>query len=265
MFPTRVADAADPRLVLYRGVRDPELLREHGAFLAEGRSVVERLLRQSSFRARSVLVTPAAHESLAAIIASAQCPVYLVDPPIVQAITGYNIHRGCLAIGDRGAPRDPADLAASHGPLVMLEQVGNPDNIGGVFRNAAAFGATGVLLSPGCSDPLYRKSIRTSMGASLTVPFAIAEDWPHVIDQLRDSAWTVIALTLGAGAEDISAAASRIRSSRVALLLGHEGSGLSPDAEARASLRARIPIRKDTDSLNVATAAAIALYQVTSI
>lgn len=261
MVPIPVADLDDPRLALYRGVRDPELLRAHGVFVAEGRLVVERLFRQSRYRARSVLVTPAAHASLAA---AAACPVYLVDASLIQSLTGFNIHRGCLAIAERGEPRDPAELAGTAGPLVCLEEVGNPDNVGGVFRSAAAFGASGVILSPGCSDPLYRKAIRTSMGSALVLPFAVAHEWPAAITQLQHDGWTVAALTPAEDAVDIRSAVAGLSRPRVALLLGHEGSGLSADAEALASTRVRIPMTSAVDSLNVATAAAIGLYEISA-
>ena len=261
----RVADIDDPRLALYRGVRDPELLRGHNAFVAEGRLVVERLLTRSRFGARSVLVTPPAHASLATVLDSAPCPVLLVDSEQIQKVTGFNIHRGCLAIGDRGDPRTVDQLLGEprEGPVVCLESVGNPDNIGGVFRNAAAFGASAVVLSPECSDPLYRKSIRTSMGATLTVPFAVAGEWPGVLARLRDQGWIVIALTPAADAEDIGQIAA-LSPTRFALLLGHEGSGLSPDAQRLASIRARIPITSAVDSLNVASAAALGLFAIST-
>jgi tRNA G18 (ribose-2'-O)-methylase SpoU len=259
-----VADLDDPRLALYRGVRDPELLRDHGAFVAEGRLVVERLLAQSLYPARSVLVTPAAHAGLARVLDRAACPVYLVQRDTLRSLAGFNLHRGCLAIGERRQPWTLDDLAAGEGPLVCLEGVANPDNIGGAFRNAAAFGASGVLLSPGCSDPLYRKSIRTSMGASLVVPFASAEEWPNTVGLLRARGWTIVALTPGAEADDLLDAVAALPASPLVLLLGHEGAGLTPAALAFASVRCRIPISSSVDSLNVAAAAAIALYEVTS-
>jgi tRNA G18 (ribose-2'-O)-methylase SpoU len=245
-------------------VRDPELLRAHGVFVAEGRLVVERLLTQSRFPARSVLVTPAAHASLAFALDRVSCPVYLVASAVLERIAGYHIHRGCLAIGERGISARIEDLVGADGPLVCLESVGNPDNIGGVFRNAAAFGAAGVILSPGCSDPLYRKSIRTSMGATLAVPFAVAGDWPATISGLRESGRHVVALTLAEDAADLGLAARTLAGESVALLLGHEGHGLSMDAQTLASVRVRIPMVSAVDSLNVASAAAIALYAVTA-
>lgn len=262
MAPIPVADPDDPRLALYRGVADPDLLRMHGVFIAEGRLVVERLLAQSDFPARSVLVTPAAQASLSDALGRATCPVYIVDPALMRRVAGFNIHRGCLAIGERREPRETAELAKTGGPLVCLERVGNPDNVGGVFRNAAAFGASGVVLSPGCSDPLYRKAIRTSMGASLVVPFAIAREWPGVLGALERQEWTIVALTPGEGAVDVRDAAAGLSRSRVVLLLGHEGAGLSAEALALGAVRCRIPITSAVDSLNVAAASAIGLYEI---
>ena len=252
-------------------MRDPELLRDHGAFIAEGRLVVERLLAQSHFRARSVLVTQAAHATLHSVLDRAVCPVYIMDAESMEELAGFNVHRGCLAVGERGRARDARDLIApparllkgQSGPLVCLEQVGNPDNVGGVFRNAAAFGASGIILSPGCADPLYRKSIRTSMGSSLIVPFAVAKDWPRILVSLRNKGWKVAALTLSGDAEDVyEAFAPQIE--QLALVLGHEGTGLTMQAQALASVRVRIPTTSAVDSLNVAAAAAIALYEATS-
>jgi tRNA G18 (ribose-2'-O)-methylase SpoU len=260
-----VTDTTDPRLALYRGVRDPELLRAHGAFVAEGRMVVRRLLTASRFRARSVLVTPAARAELGDILEALgpDVPVYVAGADLFSELTGFHVHRGCLAIGDRQGH----DLAWRDGvrharTVIVLERVGNPDNVGGVFRNAAALGADAVLLSPGCSDPLYRKAIRTSMAATLTVPFAAAEPWPEALDGLRAAGFSIVALTPSSDAPDLADPAALPRRTRVALLLGHEGDGLSRDALARADHRARIPMMSGADSLNVATAAAIALYKL---
>ena len=242
-------------------MRDPDLLRDHGVFIAEGRLVVQRLLERSSYRPRSVLVIAPALSGLADVLRVAPCPVFLAPPELVTTLTGFNVHRGCLAIADRGSAASIDRLLAKEGPLVILENVGNPDNVGGTFRNAAAFGASAVLLSRGCSDPLYRKAIRTSMGAALTVPFSAAEPWPAVLEQVRSHDWTLVSLTPSSDAAELSDAAAAIRGRRIALLLGHEGSGLTEDAQRFSDVRARIPMAKGTDSLNVATAAAVALYE----
>lgn len=258
----RIADPEDPRLALYRGAREPELLHDYGVFLAESRLVVQRLLRQSHFAPRSILVTPAARAALEDLLDAAPCPVFLAERDVVELVAGFNIHRGCLAVVNRGEPRALGDLLSGAGPLVILERVGNPDNIGATFRNAAALGASGVMLSPGCADPLYRKAIRTSMGAVLTVPFVALDEWPGPLETLRSGGWGILALAPAADLPDIAAVARDLRGRRVALLLGHEGEGLSDEALRFAACRARIPIQGGTDSLNVATAAAIALYEL---
>ena len=243
-------------------MRDPELLRDHGVFIAEGRLVVQRLLERSPFRPRSVLVTAAALSRLENLLRSAPCSVLVAPPDVLAAVTGFDVHRGCLAIAERGPAASIDRLLGSAGPLVILERVGNPDNVGGTFRNAAAFGASGVLLSPGCSDPLYRKAIRTSMGAALTVPFAAAEPWPAALEQLRSRHWTLVSLTPSPDSPRLSQAAATLTGRHVALLLGHEGSGLSDEAQRFAHVRARIPMAEGTDSLNVAAASAAALYEI---
>ncbi|HSL22096.1 MAG TPA: RNA methyltransferase [Vicinamibacterales bacterium] len=262
MRPVRIADPDDPRVALYRSVREPELLRDHGVFLAESRLVVQRLLEQSRFATRSVLVTPAAHAALDDLLDAAPCPVFLAERDLFDHLAGFDIHRGCLAIAERGQPVALDELLAGRGPLVILERVGNPDNVGGVFRNAAALGAAGVVLSPGCGDPLYRKAIRTSMGAVLTLPFVTLDDWPGPLEALRSHGWALVALTPAGDVPGIATLAPDLRPRRVALLLGHEGEGLSSEAATLAHARARIPMRTGIDSLNVAAAAAIALYEL---
>lgn len=265
MRPSLVADPNDPRVALYRGARDPELLSAHGLFIAEGRLIVQRLLDRSAFRVRSVLCTPTAFGAMQDVFDSSQSEILLVDQDVMDAITTFNIHRGCLALAERGTGTPLDRLLTTDGPLVVLENVGNPDNVGGVFRNAAAFGASGVLLSPGCTDPLYRKAIRTSMGATLTTPFVADVPWPQALDALRAAEWSLIALT-PAGDREIADAARQLPvDGRVALLCGHEGDGLSEAALARATLSARIAMVPEVDSLNVATAAAVALYALSEV
>jgi tRNA G18 (ribose-2'-O)-methylase SpoU len=252
----------DPRLELYRGASEPELLRDHAGFIAEGRLVVRRLLADSYMRTRSILVTAAGLESIRDVLAKAppDLPVFVASQPVVEAVTGFNIHRGCLAVGDRPSPADPAAILDREGPVLVLEQVSNPDNVGGVFRNAVALGGSAVLLSPGCGDPLYRKTIRTSMGASLVLPFASVDDWPRGLEALRAAGLHLVALTPSAAAVDIDDAATALRRRRIALLLGNEGYGLTRPVLARADAHVRIPMRAGIDSLNVAAASAIALH-----
>jgi tRNA G18 (ribose-2'-O)-methylase SpoU len=258
----RVERADDPRVAEYRNVPDPELVRARALFVAEGRLIVRRVIEDGRYRLRSVLVTDAAHRSLEPWVRTLppEVPVYVCEVADFLGITGYNIHRGCLALVERPAPITINQLLGGARTIVALEAVANADNVGGIFRNAAAFGADGVLLSPTCCDPLYRKAVRTSMGAALRVPFARADDWPQALASLRAQRFAVVALTPRDSAESLDAFTSRERPSRVALLLGTEGAGLSSLAEEAAAHRVRIPISDGVDSLNIAAAAGIALY-----
>jgi len=243
------------------------LLRDRGLFVAEGRLVVRRLLRETSFSVRSLLVTEAALRGLRDVLeagVAASIPIYVADVERMRAVTGFNFHRGCLALAERPRERSlDAVVRAAPSPqrFVILERVGNADNVGAVFRNAAAFDAA-VLLGPGCCDPLYRKAIRVSMGASLTTPWTRVDPWPDRLQELRARAMRLIALTPRRDADDIAAVADRALRDNVGLLLGCEGEGLSSEVTALADVRARIPMKSGLDSLNVATAAAIALYRL---
>jgi tRNA G18 (ribose-2'-O)-methylase SpoU len=255
----RIADPDDPRVADYRGVSDAELVRGRGLFVAEGRLIVRRVIEDGRFRVRSVLVNDAAARDLAPVLATST-PVFVGDPAILSAIAGYDVHRGCLALVERPPARTLADVLASARTLMILEGVANADNVGGVFRNAAAFGAGGVLLSPACCDPLYRKAIRTSMGAVLQVPYARAEPWPDALTDVRAAGFTLVALTPRAPSESIDVFAARPRASRVALIVGTEGEGLTAAVEAAADYRVCIPISPGVDSLNLSVAAGIALH-----
>jgi tRNA G18 (ribose-2'-O)-methylase SpoU len=262
----RVESSDDPRIAEYRNVTDRELLARGGLFVAEGRLIVRRLLTSGRLRTRSVLVTGAARNALADVLSDdSPLPIYTVPQAVMNQITGFNLHRGCLAIGERPAALDWRDLSAASRRLVVLERVGDADNVGSIFRSAAAFGVESVLLGPDCVDPLYRKAIRTSMAASLSLPFARIEPWPHALRALQDQGRVTVALTPVAAAPDLREVAARVgQHARVALVLGHEGEGLTRDALDACALHARIPMHADVDSLNVATAAAVALYALAS-
>ena len=255
--------ADDSRLSDFTAVSDPELARTRGIFVAEGRLVVRRLLTASSFRPRAVLVTPSAMEALEdALPARPDVPVYIVPKDVMEGVAGFNIHRGCLATGERPPRVDWRSCVAEARRAVVLERVGDADNVGAIFRSAAAFGAGAVLIGPACADPLYRKAIRTSMGAALTLPFADADPWPATLRDLTADGWAVVALTPAADAMPLRDFTSMTRPPRVAIVLGHEGDGLTEEALAACEYKVRIPIRASVDSLNVATAAAIALYEL---
>jgi tRNA G18 (ribose-2'-O)-methylase SpoU len=263
----RIDDPADPRIVDYRDLRDAELRRRQGLFIAESREVVRRLLVEGRFRTRSVLVTLPGLEGLRDVLdmAAKEIPILLTSPEIVRAVAGFNFHRGCLAIGERGVEPELDELLDPPGRrlLLALENVTNPDNVGGLFRNAMAFGVGGVLLSAGCGDPLYRKAIRVAIGASLSIPFARRRDWPHALARLRESGYAVIALTPDEAATDIAELGMARRvPERAALLLGAEGVGLTAATRRTADLEVRIRMAPGVDSLNVATACGIALHRL---
>ena len=255
----------DPRIADYRNIPDAELIERRGIFIAEGRLVVRRLLEGRRMRARSVMVTETARASLQDLLDTRpDVPVYVVSQALMNAMAGFNIHRGCLAIGERPAPGDWRALVRDARRIVVLERLGNADNVGSVFRNAAAFGVDAVLLDDASTDPLYRKAIRTSMAAALTIPFARVDAWPDALTELHAGGWSVIGLTPAAGAAPLASVAATLADSPVALVLGHEGDGLSSAALNACTHLARIPMAPGVDSLNVATAAAIALYEVFS-
>jgi len=256
----RIDSSADDRLSEFRYVPDPELLARLGLFVAEGRLVVARLL-SSPLETRALLLTEPAFAALAPQLAEREVTVYVVPQAVMNDVAGFNFHRGCLAIGVRPALRNWRDIVSHAHRLVVLERVGNVDNIGSIFRTAAAFGIDGVLLHPDCGDPLYRKAIRTSMAASLTVPFARIP-WPDPLREINESGWATVALTPDAGAPLVREVAAGVVGRPVAIVLGHEGEGLTREGMSACTHRARIPMAKGVDSVNVATAAAIAMYEL---
>ena len=252
----------DPRVAAFLEVPDAERLRDQGLFVAEGRLIVRRVVEDKRYRVRAVLVNEASRLELAPVFerSAPDVPVFVGERDAFFGLTGHDLHRGCLALVERPPATPPKDVLASARTVIVLEGVSNPDNIGGAFRNAAAFGAGGILLSPTCCDPLYRKAIRTSMGAALRVPFARLEDWPAALMDVRRSGYTIAALTPREPSETLEVFAARPRPPRLALLAGTEGAGLTPAAEAAADHRVRIAIDERIDSLNVAVAVGIALY-----
>jgi tRNA G18 (ribose-2'-O)-methylase SpoU len=249
----RINGSDDPRVAEYRTMSDAELVRAHGLFVAEGR-----------LRLRSVLVSDAAAARLAPALAQVErdVPIFVCEAGDFLGITGHDMHRGCLALVERPATLAPDEVLRGARIVVILEGVTNADNVGGVFRNAAAFGAAGVLLSPTCCDPLYRKAIRTSMAATLRVPFARVDDWPDALSRVRAAGFSLVALTPREPSHDLDAFASSRAPSPTALLVGTEGAGLTAEAEAAADYRVRIPMRREVDSLNLAVATGIALYRL---
>ena len=262
----RVNDPDDPRIDAYRNVPDPDLLIQGGLFVAEGRLVVRRLIEGRRFPVRSVMVTDAALVPLREVLATRdELTVFVVPQAAMNGITGFNLHRGCLAIGERPRPRQWRDVMRGARRAIALERIADADNVGSVFRSAAAFGVDAVLLDRTCTDPLYRKAIRTSMGAALSMPFAEAEPWPDALSQLARDGWALLGMTPAASAPPLQTLATELSSHPVVIVVGHEGDGLSDAALAACTHRARIPMTSDVDSLNVATAAAIAVYELSRL
>nr|WP_239029194.1 RNA methyltransferase [Pseudonocardia acidicola] len=240
--------------------RRPDRPGGRGLVIAEGVVVVRRLI-DSPYPVRSLLGVPRRLAELADDLAGLDVPAYEVDADTMATAVGFHLNRGVLAVADRAPVPEAAELARSAKVLAVLEGVNDHENLGSLFRNAAALGVDGVLLGPRCADPLYRRSVRVSMGHVLRVPFVpLPGGWPGSLDVLRAAGLQVAALTPAADAEPIAAAG--LAGERVALLLGAEGPGLSPEALAAADRRVRIPMASGVDSLNVATAAAIAFHAV---
>jgi tRNA G18 (ribose-2'-O)-methylase SpoU len=256
-----VLDAADPRLDLYRAIRERDLVGRARLFIAEGEVVLRTLLTRSRFPAESLCLVEAQARRLMGLIGDLPptIPVYVVPRAVMDGIAGFPIHRGILAIGRRGPEPSPAALLAGlpeRALVVGLVGLANHDNVGGVFRNLAAFGADAVLLDRTSCDPLYRKAIRVSVGASLMVPFVRGGDADSLVDALKEAGFDVVALS-PAGSVALHELAW---SPRTALLLGAEGEGL-PSGILERVRTVSVPMADGFDSLNVATTSGIALYE----
>jgi tRNA G18 (ribose-2'-O)-methylase SpoU len=259
-----IDDPADARLADFAG-DDPRLrrreleqaARDAGYLIVEGGYAVRRLIG-SGRRVRAVLVDATQRAALADVLDGLDAPVYLGTRQLIEATVGYAFHRGAIASADRDDGVEPAALFAAASRIAVLEGVGDIENLGSIFRNAAAFGLDGVLLDPRTADPFGRRSIRVSMGHVLTTPWARAAAWPDALAAARAAGFTVAALTPG----DDSVPIDRLPATgRLALLLGAEGPGLSAAALAASDLRVRIPMAPGVDSLNVAAASAIAFHR----
>jgi len=258
-----LTDAGDPRLADYIGLTDVHLRRsleaEHGLFIAEGEKVIGRALT-AGYPVRSILVGEDKLAAIAALAAGTDAPVYIVPPGVARELTGYRVHRGALASMQRLPLPGPAEVVAGARRIVVLEDIVDHANVGAVFRCAAALGIDGVLLAPRCADPLYRRAIKVSMGAVFAVPYARLADWRGGLDWLRSLGFRLLALTPDPAATPIGAVAQGGQGDRLALLIGSEGDGLSDRWLAGADEAVRIPMNRGVDSLNVASAAAIACY-----
>ena len=261
---TTVEAADDERLSDYRDLTDVALRTKieppHGLFIAEGERVIRRALR-AGYAPRSLLLSPEWLDRMSALVQDVDAPVYVATAPVLEKVTGFHVHRGALASFHRRPLPTVAEVQAGARRLVVLEDVVSHTNLGAIFRCAAALGMQGVMLSPSCADPLYRRSVRVSMGEVFAVPYARTESWPGWLDDARRDGWRIAALTPAADATPIDEL-TLDHDEPVAVVLGTEGPGLSDAALARADLRLRIPMAAEVDSLNVAAAAAITFWEM---
>jgi tRNA G18 (ribose-2'-O)-methylase SpoU len=262
----RVSSLEDDRISDYRDLREAHLAARHHAFIAESEVVLRVLLRRSIYPIRSILIAEPRIEKLRDALESCDpaVPIYVAEQELLDDIVGFHIHRGILAAGQRTPVPSPKALLEQLGDarrVVLLESLTNHDNVGGIFRNAAAFGTDAVLIDTPTCDPLYRKSIRVGVGAPLFVPFARAVTSAENIAALKSAGFTLVALSPRRDAVDIADyLKGKPAPERVALMLGTEGEGLTETSVAAADMTVRIPMAPGFDSLNVATTSGIALH-----
>ena len=256
-----IEDPADPRLADYRDLTDVALRKrlepERGLYIAESAKVISRALR-AGHRPRSVLIQEVWLDQVLAILPP-ETPLYLVSAPVAQSLTGYPVHRGALAAMHRPEPVEVSDLVRDSRRIVVLEDIVDHTNVGAIFRSCAALGVDAVLVTPRCADPLYRRSIRVSMGTVFQVPWTRASGWKHSTDILKEAGFHLTALALDQDAVPLDDFAVRAPD-RLALMFGAEGDGLSRAALSHADDTVTIPMAGGVDSLNVAASAAVALW-----
>jgi tRNA G18 (ribose-2'-O)-methylase SpoU len=259
----RIDDPADPRLADYRAVRERDLVGRRGGFIAEGQVVLEKVIASGRHPLRSLLVAEKRLAGLAPLLEqlAPDTPVYAASQAVMDTVVGFPIHRGLLASGERAEPDIGALLESLPAQALVVGLIGiaNHDNMGGILRNAAAFGADAVVLDDGCCDPLYRKAIRVSVGAALTLPFARGGPAVELVARLAAAGFSVVALS-PAGDIDLDAF---VPTGRTAVLFGAEGPGL-PRAVMDWACTLRIPMAGGFDSLNVATTSGIVLHRLTT-
>jgi tRNA G18 (ribose-2'-O)-methylase SpoU len=262
-----VDDPADPRLDDFRDLnsidRRPDLPSGKGLVIAEGVLVVQRMLA-SRFEPRAFLGTERRLRELGAAVDASDAidaPFYRASPEVMAEVIGFHLNRGVLAAAPRPQELSMAQVLDGARTVAVLEGVNDHENLGSVFRNAAGLGVDAVVFGLGCADPLYRRAVRVSMGHALLVPYAWSTSWPADLELLRDNGFRVLAMTPNPAAQTLAAAMETLIDDRVAILVGAEGPGLHERTMRASDVRVRIPMSRGTDSLNVATAAALAFYE----
>jgi tRNA G18 (ribose-2'-O)-methylase SpoU len=260
-----IHDPGDERIRDYTSLTDVALRRhrevDEGLFIAEGELVIARA-RRAGYQPRSLLVGPSRLAKVPADIGP-DVPVYLAGPEVLEAVTGFRVHRGALASMRRRPVPPAAAVIAEARRVLVLEDVVNHTNVGAVFRSAAGLGMDALLLSPSCADPLYRRAVRVSMGEVFAIPYARCDPWPDGLGMLARAGFSLVAFTPTADAVPLEAVSLRA-GEKAAVLLGSEGPGLTAAALGLATMRVRIPMAAGVDSLNIAAAAAIACYALGS-
>lgn len=260
----RISDPDDDRLADYTRLTDVALRTRHepanGLYIAESSTVIRRALA-AGHRPRSLLMAEKWLTDLADVLEAAgpDVPVYVGEPPVLAAITGFHLHRGALAAMHRPPLPDVEEVIADAHRVAIFEDVVDHTNLGAGFRSAAALGVDVVLVTPRCADPLYRRSVRVSMGTVFQVPWTRIEPWPGRLEDLRRVGFTIAALALAEDAVSLDDLAAD-PPERLALLLGTEGDGLRPQTISAADVTVRIPMTGGVDSLNVAAASAVAFW-----
>lgn len=259
-----VADAGDRRLDDFRDLnsvdRRPDLPTGKGLVIAEGVLVVQRMLA-SRFMPRALLGTERRRAELGADLDGVAAPFYRATAEVMAEVVGFHLNRGVLASASRATELAVPQVLDGARTVAVLEGVNDHENLGSVFRNAAGLGVDAVVFGSGCADPLYRRAVRVSMGHALLVPFARAQDWPADLELLREAGFRLLAMTPDPGAQSLAEAMPGLAGQRVAIMVGAEGPGLQERTMRSSDVRVRIPMSRGTDSLNVATAAALAFYE----
>ena len=259
-----ILDPADPRVDDFRDLnsvdRRPDLPTGKGLVIAEGVLVAQRMVA-SRFTPHAFLGTDRRLGELEDSLRGVSAPFYRATAEVMAGVVGFHLNRGVLAAARRPPELELDDVLAEARTIAVLEGVNDHENLGSIFRNAAGLGVDAVVFGSGCADPLYRRAVRVSMGHALLVPFTRVQRWPGALEDVRRQGFRLLAMTPDPAAQTLAQAMDAIDDQKLAVLVGAEGPGLTETAMRASDMRVRIPMSRGTDSLNVATAAALAFYE----